>query len=282
MYWRLHAAIFGGEPEAGRAADFLRARGDKVQLVLGRHTNLPPVAEMGHKQEPYLAITTLQDARLTKKPADAIPWLYWDISRYDVSYWLPRLSNNIPVLNRSGAFWPLGMLQNCGINRNALHLTSGQAVFVKPDKGHKPFTGFIATVGSSGGLELSSEYQLKGISPELMCFVAPQADVDKTEWRFWVVNRKVVACTPYAWESDVEWSPAPDNVRRVAELMAVNEWQPDIAYVVDVATVNGEAFLLEINAASTSGMYNVDATSVLTALRESAHLEYAGELTLES
>lgn len=279
MRWRLHAAIFSGLERLAEAKAYLLSMGDQVQVVSGRHSSLPPVEAGGHKEVPFLAITTLQDARLLRMPDRAVPVLYWDAARYDVSYWMPRVGSDIPVLNRTGLFYPLGMLlaANKGI---PAWLGIGGAAFVKPDKGHKQFTGFTAPVTETG-LDLTNEYQLRGLAPELMCLIAPASKLAMAEWRFWIVNRKVVAWSPYSWsEPEMKWEPAPAHVQKVAEAMARNQWQPDIAYVVDIAMVEEEPFLLEINAASTSGVYDAPLIPLLSALRDAAHLEMAGELTV--
>jgi hypothetical protein len=54
------------------------------------------------------------------------------------------------------------------------------------------------------------------------------------EWRFWIVNREVVAYSPYSWQNEICWALAPNKVLKIAKLVAENPWQPDIAYVVDI------------------------------------------------
>src|SRR5690606_31966545 len=117
--------------------------------------------------------------------------------------------------------------------------------------------------------------------------------LEATEWRFWIVGRTVVANASYSWEQeDVPWAPPPLEALQVAQAMAANSWQPDIAYVVDVVRESSEDitpggpigsngyFLNELNAASTSGLYNAPFSPLLTALREAVLGEVAGDLSV--
>lgn len=276
MHWRLHTAIFGFETAA--AATFLRDLGDSVQVVSGTIRELPPV-ELLPECMPALAITTLQDAA-KNHTGPGVPWLYFDAHSYDVSHWMPRIASHIPVLNRSGVFLPFGMLQS---PRPVLLSWIGEegSVFIRPDSGRKLFTGFVAKVASDGSLSIGDEHQTRLVAPDAMCLVAQAKNLAPIEWRFWIVNHKVVASTPYSWDAEPEWEPAPESCVAVATAMAANPWQPDLAYVVDVVEHDGETFLLEINAASTSGVYAAPLEPLLLALRGVAQREHAGEITRE-
>jgi hypothetical protein len=76
---------------------------------------------------------------------------------------------------------------------------------------------------------------------------------------------------PFFWLND----PKFDQVR------CQQSRQPDIAYVVDIVeAIDGQVFVNEINAASTSGVYWAPITDLLFALRLVAYDEFAGELML--
>jgi len=276
MHWRLHTAIFGYEANA--AATFLRGLGDTVQIVSGSTRDLPPVEQVSVPM-PALAITTLQDAA-KNHTGPGVPWLFFDARTYDVSVWMPRIASSIPVLNRGSVFLPFGMLQApCP----ALLSWVGDDgdVFVRPDSGRKLFTGFMVKVAGDGSLDIGGEHQMRLVASDAMCLVAPAKKMDPIEWRFWIVDRKVVASTPYSWDTDPVWAPAPESCHAVAQAMAGNPWQPDIAYVVDVVEHSGQSYLLEINAASTSGVYAAPLEPLLLALRDVAQREHAGEIARE-
>ena len=277
MFWRLHEAIFG--ERAAEARDLLETMGDTVQLVSGGPSGLP-AAPCLSGDEPALALTTLQDARRSV-PAGATPWLYFDRSRYDVSFWLPRIAHHIPTLNRQCLFLPAGMLLQADPRflSRALHASK---VFVRPDDGGKSFTGGVLSLDNSLSLQAKRLLEPVQNEPERLCLIAPVRELMSVEWRFWVVDRQVVCEAPYGWDGDVAWSPAPLAARAIAEAYAANPWQPDLCSVVDVVEQTDASFWLnEINAVSTSGIYQAPLDRLLPALRDLAYREYVGEIALE-
>lgn len=269
MLWRIHAGLAGTQLPAIK--EWVAAQGDVLQVVDGplRGLEPPPLLEDG---VPGLALTTLNDA--SRLDWNAIPGRYWDAKMYQVSFYLPRLESAIPALNRGGVFLPVGCLHHLA------HLgLFEQGAFIRPDSGQKPFPGqaLEAEQLKQASSDLMTRYKL---APDLLCYCAPSRAVEPLEWRFWIVNREVVAWSPYAWESEEPWADAPSDVLEVARQMAANPWQPDIAYVADVAIAERNPYLLELNAASTSGLYQVPIDKLFSALRVAAHQELAGELEL--
>ena len=153
-------------------------------------------------------------------------------------------------------------------------------IFIKPDKGHKSFTG-ISVFTERFHEEIREHTGYLNLDPHVMCFLARHQQLKEIEWRFWIVNKQVVAWAPYSWEEDIPWSLAPERMLLLAREVSQNPWQPDIAYVVDIVeTERADVFVNEINAASTSGVYAVQIEDLLLALRNVAHLEFSGDLTL--
>lgn len=274
MYWRVHKGVAGDL--LPQIQSWVAQQGDTLQVVDGAKRDLPAPVPQGY-DAPGLALTTLPDARDLSWVA--IPGVYWDRRKYEVSYYLPRLAAEVPLLNRGGLFLPVGCLSEI----TGYPQLQEAGVFIRPDSGQKPFPGqsFAAELTSAPhrmGMALIGLVAAYKLPPELMCYLAPAKALEASEWRLWVVNRKVVAWTPYSWTEDLPWAPAPGSVLAAAEAMAANPWQPDIAYVVDVGISNGCAYVLELNAASTSGLYQVPVPALFSALRAACILEAAGEL----
>lgn len=275
MYWRLHAGLF--DDRLPEVLAWLAAHKDVYQVVEGRARDLPPPPPS--YDQPGLAMTILQDIR--DLPWAAVPGAYWDRDRFQLSYYLPRLDPAIPYLNETGVFYPAGMLPLLPRLNPGHYRDTG--MFIRPDSGQKPFPGvtipreaFLSDATSAAALaEFLATYK---ISPQALCFVAPARPLDTVEWRCWIVNRQVVASSPYSWTETCPWAPAPPEVLTVAEQVAAQAWQPDIAYVADIATMGGKAYLLEFNAASTAGIYQAPIEPLFTALRSAALQEAAGEL----
>lgn len=163
-------------------------------------------------------------------------------------------------------------------------------LFVRPDSGLKPFPGLVLDCQAQNlktwaDVASALAYDLRGQAPEKLVCLAPGYRLMPLEWRFWVVNRTVVASSPYSWEDGVvPWQAPPEAALKLAEAMAQNAWQPDIAYVVDVVQRQDGAapfYINELNAASTSGLYSVPFDALLPALRAAVLAESSGELCLE-
>jgi len=287
--WRIHTAVT--KDRADEVCAFLSGLGDKVQLVTGStHLNSLPYPP-GEDEVTGIALTTIQDATFVLMIVDkefAKLWqfprlLYFSRERYNVSYWMPMIEEKVPVLNRGCLFVPAGAIKFIKATLPGLDLESKKAgLFVRPDSGLKLFTGFVLDITPADSWEeiYRAIYQEAHPADRTMVCLSLARDLEPTEWRFWIVNRQVVASSPYSWEGPVPWSAPPLGAQAVAELMAANPWQPDLAFVVDVVqTKDDQKFWLnEINAASTSGIYNVPLGDLLPALRGIAIKEATGEV----
>lgn len=286
--WRIHEGLIDGRE--GEMAAVLAGYGDPFQFVRGHYRNLPPpIAPTG--RDGGLALTTLQDARALTGEWMATPGLYFSQKKYDVSFWLPRIAESIPVLNRRSLFVPAGLVQHIATPFWSLPFPSSSGLlFVRPDSGMKPFAGFVLDAGARRLKQwpcVAAEVQKEapGLAPETLLCISSGRHLCELEWRFWIVDRKVVASSPYSWQRDVTtWVTPPPEAQQIAEAMAGSPWQPDIAYVVDVVQLaEGDMpfYLNEINAASTSGLYCVPFAPLIAALRDAVQREIAGELTVE-
>lgn len=274
MFWRLHKAIFG--TRIAEAISIIESMNDTYQVVEGKPSQLKEVP-FNNINEPSLAITTLQDAqRLIRKDYPSTPWLFFNNNNYKVSYWLPRIDSDIAVLNKEALFLPKGLLNSIQISRV---VNLGDKLFIKPDSGNKPFTGFSVVNDHDLYKNIQDHLLFSHVEPEEMCVLSPHKNLESIEWRFWIAENKIIAYTPYAWESEPVFYEPPEKVMEMAEKMARNSWQPDYCYVADFCTtIDGEVMLIEINAASTSGVYNVDLTKLLPLIKNTCDKEWSGNI----
>ena len=290
LTWRIHSGLI--ENRESEMENLLLSLGDRVQFVRGHWRDLPPALSPEAGEAGGLALTTLQDAcALPEKGWGSPRLLYFDRRKYDVSYWLPRISDGIPVLNRQMLFLPAGQISWIPVPLGAspFPLSNG-LLFVRPDSALKPFPGIVLDCDHKklrNWQDVAHEVArvVPGLAPEKLICIAPGRQLNRLEWRFWIVDRKVVAATPYSWEEGGEsWEEPPAEAQRIAQEMATNAWQPDIAYVADVvqlATGDEPFYLNEINAASTSGFYSVPFEPLIAALRAAVQRELTGELSVE-
>lgn len=143
----------------------------------------------------------------------------------------------------------------------------GGPLFVRPDSGMKPFTGYVVDIDK--GHEIESLTQ--AIGPETLVIVAPKKTIIN-EWRFVICERKVIAGCRYLPDESQFFTPPPC---RLAKMVAESEWQPDICYTVDIAEEdNGRVSLLEINSFSCAGFYGCDISSIVESASKAAMNEW--------
>jgi hypothetical protein len=276
MFWRLHTAIFSEQID--NAEKIIKSFNDEVQIVTGTPSQLMPVP---YKiiDMPVLAITTLQDAnRLIRQDYPSTPWLFFNNKNYEVTYWLPRIGEDIPVLNRNAIFLPVGLLKN-SIKALKSISNKNKMIFIKPNSGNKIFTGFSCEITENYQANIENYLKFSSIEPETLCCISEHVELEEIEWRFWIAERKIIAFSPYSWNENPPLYAPPKDVFELAEKMTKNPWQPDYVYVVDFCiTQNGKAMLLEINAASTSGVYEANLNDLLIGIRNTSTREWEGNI----
>lgn len=153
----------------------------------------------------------------------------------------------------------------------------GSSAFIRPNSSQKIFSGCLL---NDWDKELSAMRQTTSVTDDtIVVLSAPQEIL--SEHRLFVVNREVVTATQYQKNGAVDLSStSPQSVWDVAQHMADLEWQPDIAYVCDVALTPNGTKIVELNAISTSGWYLADIPKLSQALSVAAVSEWNGDLAL--
>jgi len=131
----------------------------------------------------------------------------------------------------------------------------GQSWFLRPDSGAKPFTGYVVAPDEKHKIQTL----VRAVGPEMLIVVAPEKPVG-AEWRFVICDREVVAGCRYLPDESPNYPPSSF---RLAELVASQEWQPDLCYTVDIAESDGKMYLLEINSFSCAGLYDCDMGTIV-------------------
>jgi len=128
-------------------------------------------------------------------------------------------------------------------------------VFIRPDSGAKPFTGYVVDIKEKHKIGQLVE----SVGPDTLVVVAP-AKAITAEWRFVVCDRKVVTGCRYLPTESPDY---PADSLRLAEKVSQLEWQPDLCYTVDIAESEGEMRVLELNSFSCSGFYECDPAAIV-------------------
>lgn len=272
MHWRLHTAIF--LDRLSEATDILDEFGDTYTIIDGNDKAFNSKIITNIQDTPTLGITTIQDTR----NIHGTPGLYYHPTNYNVSNWLPNLDQKLPILNKSAIFLPSGLLPTIH-TKLLLSIANNNQVFIRPDSGNKLFTGCSININN---WDYNISHITSKLNKETMVVIAPHVFLNDIEWRCWIVNNKVVAYSPYSWNNNIKIDvrdAVPTNVLELATSVAEYSWQLDYTYVLDIVLdLNGVAYINEINATSTSGIYEVELDILLVELRNLAIAEY-NELT---
>lgn len=143
----------------------------------------------------------------------------------------------------------------------------GNRIFVRPKQGSKVFAGQVMSK-----YELDLIHASTGVIGSTEIFIDVERHIDN-EIRVFVIDGKVVSCSPYLGSLDNEY------VRNTADIQTAIEFVEAIlpqinttiemekAFVIDIAIVANSASILEINSISSSGVYEANCNDITTALR---------------
>lgn len=254
MNWRIHRAIVKDRIE--ELQTLLSSMGEAYDIIEGP---MPPIH--GLLDVDTIAMTSLQDAKSLVRSNQFLGRIWFNTSLdYAPSTALANWSSDVPCINENSVFVPAAMLAKgflpCG------------SYFIKANNGSKQIIG--QTIHIERAADWSLLYKTdwsRRVEPSTMIQVSPAHMLDPVEWRFWIVDGKVVSSSPYSWDGDMPWSEAPEPAMAIAKKIASHHWQPDSAFVVDIVSENGVYFFNELNAASTSGVYQAPLKPLFESLR---------------
>lgn len=210
------------------------------------------------------------------------PGAYYSRDRFSCSYYMPRLPLEL-LGNGDGIYLPFSEFAR---KREQCYRMFGVSqLFIRPNSGAKVFTG-LTLDADSDAFELSSLHQLTSVTDDTLILVAPAKNIS-AEYRFYIVEGKVITASRYMVEGKPSSSPEIDpECLAVAVQVAANPWQADLAYTCDVGLFDQpggqEARVVEINAFSTSGLYECDSGALFQAVAAVARKEYDGEVSINS
>jgi len=152
-------------------------------------------------------------------------------------------------------------------------------IFIRPNCGLKTFTGLPIHVDDFNS-EINSLNKLTSVIDNTLILVSNCKSITH-EYRFFIVNREVVTGSQYKLNDELNIQKGySDEAYQVAKQMALNKWQPDIAYACDVGIVNGIPKIIELNSFSCSGFYACDIMNLINAIDHVAVMEYNGDMSI--
>jgi len=134
--------------------------------------------------------------------------------------------------------------------------------FIKPIN-VKSFTGMVIE-GAEDKDWWMTEYSDLSSDLEICC--SQPVNIER-EWRFWIIDNKVVAGSLYKKYGILTTKEViPAEIYEAAQSLA-DGWLPHKTIVMDIAELrNGEIRIVEFNSINSSGFYNADIEKIILAL----------------
>jgi hypothetical protein len=148
--------------------------------------------------------------------------------------------------------------------------------FVRPVEDRKIFAGKVI---HSSKFEAWREQTLSShadgyttLTPDTEVIVAPLKEIN-SEWRFFVVDGKIVTGSLYRRYGILYQQPLlhNDEVFPYAQRM-VDKWQPDRAFVIDIALSENGYKVVEYNCMNSCGFYKIDVGKLVEAIEAMENL----------
>lgn len=188
------------------------------------------------------------------------------------SFYMPLLPKE-RLLNSDYIFLPWRELRRS--KDFVLNVFKGD-VFVRPDSGYKPFTGFVLRE-DDWDYELNAQEQTSSVMHNSHILISSAKKI-YAEYRFVIAGRKVVTGSQYHQNGETVESAILDPVAiELAEFVAKYPWwQLDVCYTCDIGITDAGPKIVEINSFSSAGLYKCDLEKVVTAVSKEAEQEVYG------
>jgi ATP-grasp domain, R2K clade family 3 len=191
---------------------------------------------------------------------------------YKRTDWLQTVEH-IPRKHLLNSSWHITTWKDLKENLNFWFETFGmQFLFVRPVSDCKTFAGqIIFTDDDMRAIELSSS-----VVDSTLCVVDRPRTLE-LEVRFFIVNREIVSYSKYPTHGTKAINISrftPEECIPMAEMVAALEWQPDVCYVCDIGVGSDGPKVVELNAFSSSGLYNCNPEPIVSAVARQARRDF--------
>jgi hypothetical protein len=150
-------------------------------------------------------------------------------------------------------------------------------LFVRPNSGSKVFPGQVIEY-SAWNETIQIIESTSSVVDETLVLVAAKHIIEEDEYRFVIVDRKVVAGSKYNWNKECSEKYSVE-AEALAQIIADQEWQLDTAYTCDIAMTTNGPKVLELNSFGCAGLYACDRVKIVDAINIAAvkdHTEIFG------
>ena len=255
LLWLLDEDYYNGEQDALRAA--ITELGMEWRGITKQDYYMGRVAADVPDSQPCIVMCTLPIAReLPVRRPNLYPGAVCNLSNFKCSYYQSVLGQR--MLNRVPLYctW-----KDLSVNLAQLIRTFGVGIFLRPDRGDKPFDGFVYRLGEDETDWFDRNYQIYSqyVRPWDMVLAAPAQPLSTLheEYRVFVVGGKAVSASLYrrGGVSLLEASDAPiPYAQDCADILT--PYMSDLGYTIDLClSTKGEWAVVEVGSLSCAGLY---------------------------
>lgn len=141
-------------------------------------------------------------------------------------------------------------------------------LFVRPNGGNKSFPG-QGIYYCYWDETISEIEKTSGVTDETLLIIGNHKSIQKNEYRFVIVDKKVVTGSSYNWSKECS-QEYPKEAEELAQKIADLDWQLDSAYTCDIAIAPTGPKLIELNSFSCAGLYACDRLKIVEAVNKVA------------
>lgn len=140
-------------------------------------------------------------------------------------------------------------------------------VFARPSEDTKYFAGQVfERENFAFWLEqLKTINDPETLSPETSIIISNVVEID-CEFRLFVIDNEIVTGSLYKTKNQVIYSPILDKEALVFARKMLDVWQPDRAFVIDIALTPNGPKIIEVNNINSSGFYASDIGKIVESI----------------
>ena len=217
--------------------------------------SLPPPAHT--PSLPFIFRGSLGNAVWVRENLPWRPGAYCDVEAFRCTSYYPRAERWLLAGNKWRAL-PAQQFVDEALDQHLMHF------FVRPDSPLKPFSGRLLTRDEVSWEAI--DYGFYYDNRDLVVVVSEPRSIT-AEWRYVVVDQRVVAGSAYAAQGRAALPDSPEGAPwRFAQEVASALDPPEEVYVLDVCEADDRLHLLELNPFSGADLYACDPGAVVRAV----------------
>lgn len=185
--------------------------------------------------------------------------MFFDIDLFRVDTWN---TNRDDMLNYDAEIISVGDLK-----QRFTGVPDDDVYFIRPVKDLKEFNGTVTTAKEIRRWRDSDDSQSFSFRNDTLCAVSPPKNI-KAEWRWFVVDGKVVSGSTYKMHGQRLVQREQDQAVIDEAQGFADKWLPNDVCVMDIALTSDGPKVIEFNCFNSSGFYYHDIGAVLGAVND--------------